>query len=150
MKVIPLSNMEQAARGGNFEVHYSHEDLTEATANTAQTLTVDVLAGMSGEVVENIIDEAFEDASDAAFNTTALIVGDGGGDDRLLTSTELNKNGTEVLYKKGTGVAFPFTADDTIDLKFAAMAAKSLVDIDKGKGRLLLNIQNSKASKPHA
>jgi len=145
MILVPLTLEGQAARGGNYELFYSHEDLTEATANTAQVLTFPILDKMSAEVVENVVDEAFEDASDNAFNTTTLIVGDGDNAAELLTSQELNVNGTEVLYKKGTGVSHVYTTTDTIDLTFGSMAAKSLVNIDTGRGRLLLNIQDRRA-----
>lgn len=148
MKLIPLPLEDQAARGGNYELHYSHEDLTETTANTAQVLTFPIKAKMSVKVIENVVDVAFKDASDAAFNTTTLIVGDGGDDDRLLASQELNVNGSEVLFKKGTGTDYPFTADDTVDLTFGSMSAKSLSDIDTGRGRLLLNIQDRRAVAP--
>lgn len=142
MKIIPLTLEEQSARGGNFEVQYSHEDLTEAVVATAQVLTIPIAAKMSAKVIENVLDEQFKDASDAAFNTTALIVGDGGDDNRLLASTELNANGAVVPFAKGTGTDYPFTADDTIDLTFASMAAKALANLDQGRGRLLLNIQD--------
>jgi hypothetical protein len=148
MKITPLGLQEQAARGGNYEVEYSHEDLTEAAANTAQTLTVTIAAKMSAQVVEHVIDVPFKDASDAAFNSTTVIVGDGGSTNRLLTSTELNENGTEVLFKKGTGTDYVFTADDTIDITIASMAAKSLSDIDTGRARLLLNIQDRREVPP--
>jgi hypothetical protein len=148
MKLIPLSLVEQAARGGNFELFYSHEDLTETVAETAQTLTFPIKAKMSVEVIENVVDVAFKDASDAAFNTTPLIIGDGGSTSRFLASQELNVNGTEVLFKKGTGTSFPYTSDDTVDLTFGSMAAKSLVDIDTGRGRVLLNIQDQRVIAP--
>jgi hypothetical protein len=149
MKLIPLPLETQAATGANYELQYSHEDLTETAAATAQTIEAfAVKAKMSVKVIENVVDVPFQDASDAAFNTTTLIVGDGGDDDRLLASQELNVNGTEVLLKKGTGTDHVFTADDTIDLKFGSMTGKSLVNIDTGRGRLLLNIQDRRAVAP--
>jgi hypothetical protein len=148
MKLIPLSLEEQAARGGNFELFYSHEDLTEATANTAQVLTFNIASKMSVQLIENVVDVPFKDASDAAFNTTPLIIGDGGDTARYLASQELNVNGTEVLFKKGTTANLVYTADDTIDLTFGSMAAKSLSDIDTGRGRALFRIQDRRAVAP--
>jgi hypothetical protein len=135
MKVSMLLGEEAIAKKADLVVHITHEDLTEATANTTQTLSPFTILGnnQAVELVELAVKTPFEDQSDAAFNSTALIVGDGGDTDRLLTSTELNRNGTEVLVKAGTGTIFTPTADDTIDFIFASMLAKSLVDIDKGE-----------------
>jgi hypothetical protein len=132
----PLPHGSDGALGANFEVIITHEDLTEATANTAQTLTVPIEDKMSFEVVRAILDEKFEDTADAAFNTTALIVGDGGSTSRFLASMELNVNGSEVTMKNGTGTSLVYTTSDTIDFTFASMAAKSLSSLNRGRIRL--------------
>jgi hypothetical protein len=142
MIVEPLSVQEMAAHdGANVRVRITHEDLTEATANTAQTLEVyEPAAKHLVKLVKMELKTAFEDQSDAAFNTTAITVGDAGSANRYLTSTELNKNGTEIFGSVGTGTALVYTAAGSLNVVFNAMAAKSLVDIDKGELWLYFHI----------
>lgn len=132
----PLPHGSDGALGANFEVIITHEDLTETATNTTQKLTLPIEDKMSFEVVRTILDEKFEDTTDAAFNTTALIVGDDGNTARFLASQELNVNGTEVTMKNGTGTALVYTTTDTIDFIFASMAAKSLSALNRGRVRL--------------
>lgn len=142
MKLIPLKTVEeQNAHGGASHVAIlTHADLTEETANTAQAIAIaDVNDKVSVEVVETILKTPFQDASDAAFNTTALEVGDGSDVDRLLVSQELNVNGTEVDRKEGTGT-YQYTASDTVDANFNAMSAKALNDIDTGEVHIYLRV----------
>lgn len=132
MKHIPLPREQFGGYTDLIEI--THEDLTEATANTAQL--IQALSLKAGDVVERVttkLKTPFKDASDAAYNTTTCIVGDGGDDDRYLVSQELNENGTEILYKAGTGTRLAYTVDDTLDVIFGSMSAKSLSDIDTGK-----------------
>ena len=145
MKLSPLPLESAVAEQANFELLVTHEDLTETTANTAQTLTFPIAAKMTVQCVRMILDEPFEDASDNAFNTTTVIVGDGGSTNRFLTSTELNVNGTEILLKLGTGTTLAYDTTDTIDLIFGSMAAKSLSDIDTGRARFLFRIHDERA-----
>jgi len=137
MKVYTLTNAERV-NGFTHLIKITHEDLTETTANTAQTFTLPVEDGSLFAVIATSLVEAFEDASDAAFNTTPLVVGLTGGDvDLFLASAELNENGTEIDY--GTGAAaqgpsgYAFNAADTVDFLFTSMAAKSLSDLDTGE-----------------
>lgn len=99
----PLSIEERAMHpGATHRAVIKAADLTEATANTSQALTGPTVPANTGvAVVKVILKTAFEDASDENFNTTPLTIGDVGDTDRLLTSVELNDNGTEVI------VAFP-------------------------------------------
>lgn len=136
MKHIPLPQ-EVAARTGftDLVVVTPDTDLTETAANTAQTLALlNVLAGDAVLAAAIVVKTALSDASDAAFNSNTLIVGDDGDTDRFITSFETNVNGTEILYKVHPSTTpYVFLADNTIDAIFAAMAAKSLVDIDGGE-----------------
>ena len=142
MKQFPIPVSEQANQGATLQVEIDHSDLTETTANTAQTLTLSVSAGQTVEFRGYKMATAFKDASDAAFNSTALIIGDGSDTDRFLASTQLNENGTEVLYSVGTGTEYVYTADDTVDITFAAMSGKALNDIDTGSMILLFAIRD--------
>lgn len=141
-KAKPLGTEERLAHGGATHVAViTHEDLTETTANTAQTIELmDVANKVAVECVYTDLVTPFEDASDAAFNTNTLIVGDGGDTDRLLASQEMNENGTEVDMKVGTGTNYVYTGADTVDAVIGSMTAKSLSNIDTGEVRIYLKV----------
>lgn len=130
MKIYSLVLEEQAAAGGaNVRVEVTHADLTEATANTAQTLallTVD--AKMAVRLVKAVLVTPFKDASDAAFNTTPITVGDGSDVDRLLASMEMNVNGSEVLLKPGPVTAASAPAAPAAVTAVVATAAAATDD----------------------
>lgn len=111
----------------------THEDLTEATANTAQA--IDLVGAEAGDVVLAStfqLPTAFEDASDAAFNDVTLSLGDGASATALMAAKQVNVNGTEILTASDTtGKAYP--AADTLKATFGSMSAKSLEDIDTGE-----------------
>lgn len=137
-----LLEEEVAATGANLLVILTHEDLTESTVNTAQAIDLFTKGnGRTVKLVRSKIVTAFEDASDAALNTTTLIVGDSGDDDRLLASQELNENGTEVEIKEGTGTTHAPTSDTTYQATFGSMSGKKLSDIDTGEVHLFFNLQ---------
>ena len=142
MKVYELPAETKAATGYTHKVIITHDDLTTATANTAQT--IELLSVAAGDVVNTAavkVVTAFSDASDTAYNTTTLIVGDDGTTNRYVTSQELNVNGTEVLYKAATNTApHAYTAANTVDAVFGSMAAKSLSDIDAGEVHVFLGV----------
>lgn len=142
MKVYPLNDNERAATGFTHRINLTHEDLTETTANTAQTIAIFTLA--AGDVVKDAalaVTTPFEDASDNTLNTTTVIVGDGDDDDQYITSTEVNVNGSEVKYKACAADAqLAYTAADTVDIIFGSMAAKSLSDIDTGELDVFLSV----------
>ena len=142
MKVYELPAETKAATGYTHKVIITHTDLTMATANTVQT--IELLSVAAGDVVNTAavkVVTAFSDASDTAYNTTTLIVGDDGTTNRFVTSQELNVNGTEVLYKAATNTApHAYTAANTVDAVFGSMAAKSLSDIDAGEVHVFLGV----------
>jgi len=140
MKIIPLSNDQIAFHKANLLVIVGHADLTESAANTAQTIPLlSLAAGKAARFVKYDLVTPFKDASDAAFNTTAAIIGDGNDTDRFLASTELNVNGTEVLRKFGqpaAGVsaltaATVSTVDATTEATVYALANALKVEINK-------------------
>lgn len=140
-----LNSQEQAASGWTDKVVITHADLTEATANTAQT--IQMISVPAGAVVANAayrLVTAFQDNDDNAFNSTTLIVGDGGDTDRFIVSKELNVDGTEVLYWASSAATsslpYSYAAADTIDAVFGSMAAKSLVNLDAGEVHIFLRI----------
>jgi hypothetical protein len=133
MNITPASKQLQAALGCTHEVRITHADLTETTADTDQTLTIAVAAGDLFQCLGMALVTPFEDASDAAFNSTQITVGDGNDADEFLLQTQINENGTEVDYIAGTGDAYAYTAADTVDILIESMAAKSLSDLDAGE-----------------
>ena len=143
MKVYPLNDNERATTGFTHRVRITHEDLTETTANTAQTIAIFTVAARDyvQDAAFNLV-EKFEDASDNAFNTTTLIVGDDGDTARYIASAELNVNGTEVICGPAVNAKahYAYTAANTIDAIFGSMADKSLSDIDTGKLDIFLKI----------
>ena len=146
MIVEKLLNPEKAG-GFTYHVKIKAEDLTETTANTAQT--IELITVEQGSVVQCVaynLTDAFEDASDNAFNSTTMIIGDGSSTSRFMASKELNANGTEILGWSDTNSVntFPYVylAADTIDAVIGSMAAKSLSNIDTGEVDILLNVVN--------
>lgn len=144
MIITPVSKELQAATGATHEVRIYASDLTETTANTAQTIQAFTVAdGDLFAVISSSLVTAFQDASDVAFNTTPLTIGLTGGDvDLFLASQELNVNGTEIDYAAGAVAQGPFgyafNAADTVDFIFGSMADKALNDIDTGELRVLV------------
>jgi len=144
MKVQRLGEYEERRHRATHRVILTHADLTEATANTAQTIAL--LTVTAGTVLHSCFTRlvtAFADASDAAFNATAITIGDGGDVDRAITSQELNVNGTEVLFKANANtLPYAYLAGDTIDIVVGSMSAKSLVDIDTGELQIYLAVSD--------
>lgn len=150
MKWFNLTAQEGGPRGYTHKFVITHADLTETAAKTDQVIQlISVGPGVvvGGSVGYKLV-TPFEDANDAAFNTTTIQVGETDAD-RFLTSTEMNKNGTEVIYKVTanavTTLPFAFTADDTIDATIGSMDAKSLVNIDVGEVHIFLQIHDLNA-----
>lgn len=129
------SLQDQIALGGiNCIAKVTADMLTETTTNTAQTFKIrDAKKGLAVMKVVLSSDAGLEDASDAAFNSTAITVGDATDPDRLLTSTELNVNGTEVLSKYNEPAYVYADGTEDISITVNSMTAKSLVNIDTGE-----------------
>jgi hypothetical protein len=142
MKVYELPNETKAATGFTHKAIVTHVDLTEATADTDQTIAL--LSVAAGDVVEKAaykLVTPFKDASDAAFNDTKVQVGDGTDTDEYVAATQVNENGTEVLFAANVNtVPFAYTAADTVDLLVESMTAKSLSNIDAGEIHIYLAV----------
>ena len=143
MKTYVLSQEEQAKTGFTHRVNITHEDLTQATANTAQTIAILTVAARDyvSDAAFNLV-TPFKDSADAALNTTTLIVGDGGDTARFIASAELNENGTEILAGPGVNskCRFAYTTADTVDAIFGSMAAKTLAQLDTGELDIFLKV----------
>ncbi|MDH3834855.1 MAG: hypothetical protein OES34_11960, partial [Nitrosopumilus sp.] len=98
-----LSTQEKSATRATHVIRVTYEDLTEATTNTAQTLTnINVSAKMGCSGVKLVLEEAFGDSDTNYTGSTSITMGDGGDVDRYVTATEVNEAGTEVYLKFGT------------------------------------------------
>lgn len=145
MKVYNLSLEEQAASGYTKKVVITHADLTEATANTAQTIELFTAAADSviRSAAFNLV-TPFEDASDNALNTTTITVGDGSDPDRFIVSKETNVNGTEIVAwataQATDTLPYAYVAADTVDAVFGSMADKSLSNVDTGEIHVYLGV----------
>lgn len=142
MKVYELPAETKAATGFTHKAVVTHTDITETAADTDQTIALLTVA--AGDVVDKAaykLVTAFSDASDAALNDTKVSVGDGGDVDRFVTASQVNVNGTEVLYKANANTAsYAYTAADTVDLLVESMTAKSLSDLDAGEIHVFLAV----------
>jgi hypothetical protein len=142
MKTYELPAETKAASGFTHKAIVTHEDLTEATADTDQTIAL--LSVAAGDVVEKAaikLVTPFKDASDAALNDTKVQVGDDSDTDEYIAATQVNENGTEVLFAANVNtVPFAYTAANTVDLLVESMTAKSLSNIDTGELHVYLSV----------
>lgn len=141
MDIIKLLAEETRESGFTHKAVITHADLTETATGTAQVLApINVVNGSMVTKVAARLDTAFKNTGDAAFNTTAITVGDGGSANRFLASMELNENGTEILAKEGTGTLFVYTATDTVDVTFNSQTGKALNDLNTGKVTVFFSV----------
>jgi hypothetical protein len=142
MKVYELPAETKAATGFTHKAIVTHVDITESTADTDQTIAL--LSVAAGDVVDKAaykLVTAFSDASDAALNDTKVQVGDGADTDRFVAATQVNVNGTEVLFAANANTTpYAYTAADTVDLLVESMTAKSLSDLDAGEIHIYLAV----------
>lgn len=138
MRCYPLTTNERAETGYTWAIEVTADDLTESTANTAQTLTttIPIAAGDFCVSAGHYLTTPFKDASDSAFNTDTASIGDSvGGVATIYAALEMNVNGTEVLYKHvacSSTALSGFTSAAYVTVTFNSMSAKSLVNIDTG------------------
>jgi hypothetical protein len=119
-----LNSTERLQGGYTHRARVTHADLTQTATNTAQTLELfSVPAGSMVKSLAIVLVTAFKDASDAAFNTNAVTIGDGASASRFLASTQLNENGTEILFAAGIGPAAALASTDGTFAGAADLAA---------------------------
>lgn len=101
--IRPMPISEEAHFGATHLVTVKYSDLTEATANTAQSLTnlISVAAKQSVELVAMMLVTPWAVGNTNYTDSCLLEVGDGTDSDLYLTSTELASDGTEVFLKFG-------------------------------------------------
>ena len=136
-------SFNEAPRGFSYRFVVDHTDLTESTANTAQNVTLVTLPANSVVLrAATYLKTPFQDTADAAFNSTALIVGDSGDTDRYITSQQLNVNGTEVLAKAHASSTTPWAYESAtaVVANFASMSAKNLAALNAGEVHIFLEV----------
>lgn len=146
-KLRPLTTNEQAGAAGFTHIAtLTANDLTTTGTNTAQTFTLASLK--AGDIIVKsawVLRTAFKDASDAAYNSNTVSLGDTAtGVAAHIAAIQVNENGTEVFYGFNN-TAVLYTAADTVTFTFNSMSAKALNDIDTGEITIfvqLLRLQN--------
>jgi hypothetical protein len=136
MKIESIPLYDQLPLGGATQlIDISHEDLTQATAGAAQTLSFVLAAGEVFGVMAIRLVEAFEHSTDAAFNTTVMKIGNDPTPERYLTATELNAKGAKVTYKQGVSAEPGLVSDaaNEVRIRFEGMTGKSLSNLNKGR-----------------
>lgn len=148
MQLIPLPLEERVATGSDFVAVVTHSDLTDTTNAEAQIVSFPIQPKMSVECIRAVLDIPFQNSSSTANNTTTVTVGDGNGETALLTSTELNANGSNVPLKNGTGTKTVYSVADTVDLTFTPKTGTNLAQIDTGQLRIYFKIRDERQVAP--
>lgn len=141
--LTPLLIEEQQANDGGFThmAILTVDDLTMVTANTVQDITLGTVP--KGWIINKSmlrLVTPFKDVSDAAYNTTTVIVGDAGSTNRYITSAQLNENGTEITIPQYNNTAYQLTADTPILAEFGSQSGKSISNLDVGEVHLYLQL----------
>jgi hypothetical protein len=149
MKFAPLTIEERAASDMTHRLDFTYEDIPAgvavATSQLFNTAPLPVLkAGMIVKRILMYLTTPFKDASDAAFNTTTISIGDAASATRFVNAVQVNENGTEVI------TTFPGAAENTIytgnsqmSVTVNSMAAKTISDLDVGRLYVLFNIEDA-------
>lgn len=151
MSLIPcvaLPLEERVEKGADFVAQVEYTDLTDAVTSEAQALSFDIAAKEMVECKYMVLDTPFADTSSTANNTTTVTAGDGNGVNTLLTSTELNLNGSYINLKAGTGTRTVYTAADTVDLTFTPKSGTNLAALKQGRARFYFKIIDGRPVAP--
>jgi len=141
MQINLLPQEERIALGATHRAIITHADLTVATANTAQVINITALK--LGSYIRNVytkVQTAFKNSADAAFNTTAITVGDTGTANLYVSSQETNANGAVAKFKAGTGTQKAYLAADDLTITFNSMAGKALSSLDTGELHVFFSV----------
>ena len=140
MTTNTFRSVNEAPRGFNHRIVVEKADLTNSTNNTAQSLTLITLP--AGTVIKSAaywLKTPF-DSTNTSFDSTTIIVGDSGDTDRCINSSEVNENGTEVLYAVNDASKLPFvtTASTAVTATFTPKAANNLAQLSTGEIHIYL------------
>src|SRR5882724_11863589 len=141
MKFAPLTIEEQASTGGfTHRLDFNYRDIPAGIANnTSKVWAAGYLPALVASDImiktELHLTTAFSDASDAAFNSSTLSLGDATTATRFINASEANVNGTEVLNViPGANQNVIYTAAGQLQLTLNSMTGKSISDLDAGQG----------------
>jgi hypothetical protein len=142
----PLSEQEVAANQGyTHRARINAADLTVTATATSQTFDLGPIPLGAQVQVKIDLKVPFKDVSDSAFNDCAITIGDTSTANVFLTTTQLNENGTEVLFKEGS-LSAPYTSALTIRVTWGSMTAKALNDLDVGLLYIFVKLCNIRAA----
>jgi hypothetical protein len=141
MTTNAFRSVNESPRGYNYRFVIDHTDLTEATDNTAQNITLITLPANSViKSAATYLKTPFQKTGTSAYNSNVLIVGDAGDTDRCIASQQLNVNGTEVLAQAHNALPFAYVAATPIVANFASMASYDLAELDAGEVHIFLEV----------
>jgi hypothetical protein len=149
MKFSPLTEEERAASGFTHRLDFSYQDIPAAIANnTSTTWSTGYLPAIrAGDIWKKCqlhLTTPFELTTDAAFNSCTLSLGTVTTATRYISASEANVNGTEVLnVVPGTNPNDIYTATGQIILTLNSMAAKSLSNLNRGQGYILVEYDHT-------
>ena len=131
----PLSLEEQQAHDGATHVIFVRaSDLTETAVNTDQVFSVlDIEPNVSVRCIYMHLLEAFEDVSDATFNSTTLKAGVTSADESQLTETELNTHASPLMSKEGADLRIIYQTNTELIVTVSAATGKALAELDRGE-----------------
>jgi len=135
-------SLHESPRGYNYRFVVDHTDLTTTANSTAQDITLITLPAFS--VVKSAaiyLKTPFQDTADSAFDDLDLIVGDATDDDRFLTATEVNVNGTEILAKAHPSTTpHAYVAATAVVAKFTPETGKNVAALNAGEVHIFLEV----------
>ncbi len=142
MRTFELPAETQAATGFTHKVVISHNALTEAADNTAQTLTL--LTAPANSIIKDaalFLSTPFQRTGTSAYNSNTIVVGIAGTTNQLLASTQINANGTPVTAARfNSNTPVVYTAATPIIATVASMASYDLAELDAGEVEIFLSL----------
>ena len=140
LKFRCLTIEERAATGMTHRLDFDVADIPAGiAANTAQVYNTAALgmpvlkAGFVVKRSEMVLVPALKDASDSAFNSTTVSVGDAGSATRYFNAVQANENGTEVITSFPGTENTVYTADSQMSMTLTPTpSTKTLSDLDVG------------------
>lgn len=127
-------------------------DFTSSDTGTTKTIQIfpsDTSATFdAGFLVKDaamILTTSFDSTADSSINSLLVEIGDGSDPNRILGQFELAEDGTEIDYGVRASTApYVYLSADTLDVKFtvAGGASPTIAEVDSGKVRFLLNIED--------
>lgn len=142
MKVFELPYETKAATGYTHKIVLDHTDLTTATDNTAQTITLITLPAdtIVKDAATHLV-TSFQLTGTTAYNSNTIQVGVSGTTDQLIASQQINTNGTPVTSRRfAADNPIGYTASTPIIATVASMASYDLLELNAGEIHIFLAV----------